>query len=416
MPTTLSQADFEAKYGKQNSSPSTISGGQFNQKYGLPSHAGANAIAKSAPLPKVSVGKEFLKQLIPATAQTILGGPAKLFASTGEGIVQTFKTGGKSNATDQTYKLPGLAPFKSFQSDATDRAKQGQNPVLNAGQATLGTAGAGLDTLAFVDAASGAKNLVSNLADKKAISGVWDTIKPELGKINSTKAGMLEETGIGKAATVKPNQEMITAATPYVKDAKTPLQAVTNMQAGIAEKGDALQKALKDTKAIYTKSQVQGAFNKIEPSADVVGDTAKIYDKVKAKALSLVGNGGTLDKLLQARKDFDAYINSSFPNLYDSDRLSGIKKAVLDIRGSLNDVIESRLPDGKLPDGTTFRASLNDQKLLYQAIDNTAPKIKVGAPTTLLGKISSGLGSNVKKVAAGAVTYEGAKKIFTGNW
>jgi hypothetical protein len=84
--------------------------------------------------------------------------------------------------------------------------------------------------------------------------------------------------------------------------------------------------SLKETGASYTTSQVQGALNKLEPTPDIVGDTAKIYDKVKAKMVSLVGDGGSLDKLIQARKDFDSYIQRSFPNLYDSDRLSGIKK------------------------------------------------------------------------------------------
>src|SRR5579862_6505687 len=36
---------------------------------------------------------------------------------------------------------------------------------------------------------------------------------------------------------------------------------------------------------------------------------------------------------------------------------------------------ESKIPDGKLPDGSTFKGELRKQTLFYRAIDNTAPKV-----------------------------------------
>jgi hypothetical protein len=81
--------------------------------------------------PSTSLGKNFLKALPGAAVQVGVGGPAKFVASIGEGIGTSLKTGGKANYSGKSYDLPGIAPFKSFQSEAVDRAKEGQNPLLN---------------------------------------------------------------------------------------------------------------------------------------------------------------------------------------------------------------------------------------------------------------------------------------------
>ena len=238
------------------------------------------------------------------------------------------------------------------------------------------------------DIAGGITNGLSKNASQKVTQNVWDTIKPNLTPTEQAQAvteGKIGTKGILNTVTQIPkgnDLDMIKAATPYVTDAKNPIEAVANMQGGIADKATALRTGLNDTGAIYNKSQVVGALNKIEMPTMIASDNTlkNAYNLVKQKMVSLVGDGGKLGDLLNHRSEFDSFINQQFPNLYSSDTLTPMRKAVLDIRGAINKVVEDGLPDGKLPDGTDFRDSLKQQTLLYNAIDNTAPKVgKMGS-------------------------------------
>jgi hypothetical protein len=240
-------------------------------------------------------------------------------------------------------------------------------------------------------AVQGAKDALPTIgksAEDKATQATWDMIKPELTKTEQAQAvteGRIVSKGpLGTITQVPQGRdlEMIDAAKPYVTGAKNEIEAVSNMQRGIAIEATKLKAGLTDTGAIYSKSQVAGALAKLEPPTMIASDATlnRAYGLVKAKMLSLVGQGGNLGDLLDARKNFDAFIAKQFPNLYNSDTLTPMRSAIKDIRGALNDTIESRLPNGNLPDGTNFRDSLRKQSLLYDAIDNTASKVpKVGS-------------------------------------
>lgn len=270
----------------------------------------------------------------------------------------------------------------------------------------------GLDTAksSISDANENALIQSAEDANTKANSNTWEKIKPK----KADPASLQPKGLFGKVTQVptSADNEMIAAAKPYVAGAKDGFEARANMKAGIAEQGENLKQGLKDTKAIYSDSQVQGALNKIEPDPQIVGDSEKIYNKIKSKMMSYVGKGGRLSDLLDARKNFDTYIDKYFPNLYSSDRLTPIKTGVLDMRRAVNDFINSRLPDGKLPDGTSFKQSLKNQSQLYDAIDNIEDKLpKEGTPTTKLGKATEYLKKNKGKIATGAATVLGAGEV-----
>lgn len=268
-----------------------------------------------------------------------------------------------------------------FGGDAANSAAQ---PAID--DATGAVKDAITDTTAKIAANSASK--VSDAAGQST----WDLVKPNLSTSDMTQAvkdGRITTSGILKTVTQIPKGDdikMVEAAAPYVTDAKgnalDPITAVSKMQDGIQEKATALSSGLEKTGAIYSKSQIVGALNKIEPPTMIASDATlnRAYGLVKDKMVSLVGNGGKLSDLLDARRGFDQFVAKQFPNLYNSDTLTPMRSAISDIRGSINSVIESRLPDGKLPDGTSFRDSLKQQSLLYDAIDNASPK--VGKPGT----------------------------------
>jgi len=113
-----------------------------------------------------------------------------------------------------------------------------------------------------------------------------------------------------------------------------------------------------------------------------------------------------------ARSEFDAFIAKQFPNLYSSETLTPMRQAIRDVREAINDVVDSRLPEGKLPDGTSFRDSLKRQTLLYDAIENAAPKTpKVGSNSITRFEQAIKKHPIATGVGTAATVYAGAKKL-----
>jgi hypothetical protein len=192
-----------------------------NSQFVQPTPAGAQQM-QYRPEDKTGTGLNFLKALPGAALQVGVGSPIKLAVSGVEGVTSTVKTG--ENYSGKTYKVPGLQPFKSFQSESVERANAGQNPLLNVGQAALEVAGAGADSVGLAKGAkflaSGAKSLVVKQAAKSAaksvakttdavgqiIQGTTDDIEPArkaLSKIDYKKAKTYEDLDQQLAASEK---------------------------------------------------------------------------------------------------------------------------------------------------------------------------------------------------------------------
>lgn len=249
---------------------------------------------------------------------------------------------------------------------------------------------------------------------------VWNVVKPELTKSEQAQAvteGKIISTGPLKTIKQIPkgrDLQMIEAARPYVASAQNPIEAVSNMQKGIADEATKLRAGLDDTGAIYSKPQIKGALDKLEVPTMIASDATlnNAYSLVKNKMLDLVGTGGKLGDLLGARQKFDAFVNKQFPNLYSSENLTPMRSAIRDIRGALNDTIDSRLPEGKLPDGTNFKDSLRKQSLLYDAIDNASLKTpKVGSNIVTRAEQTIKKHPIITTIGAGAGAYQVAKTL-----
>ena len=397
----------------------------FKTKYSVDSHAGVKSFINT-PTPKVSVGKEFLKGLVPAAAQTVLQGPAKLLTSVGEGIDSTVRTGGKQNASGKTYNVPLLGSFKSFQSDAVDRAKQGQNPALNFGQAALGTAGAGLDTVGAMEGAKGATSLVNSLSDKKAVSDVWDMIKPELTKTSGAqagKSGSLIETGISGKAVPKVNNEMIDATKDVLKGNESPLQATSKLTNGIKQESESLKSALKGTKTPWSPAELMQKFKNYEPPITVRNnpDLENVLNNFKTAITKIAGKADQTNAggLLDVKQQFADLVEKAYgETIYD--KQNPVSSLYKDVYHMLDDSVVEKLPDGLASDGTNYKASMRKQTLMFDARDNAAAKIKVGQPTTIIGKAGAASAKYAAKTAGGLVgtgaAAEALHRIISGSW
>ena len=100
---------------------------------------------------------------------------------------------------------------------------------------------------------------------------------------------------------------------------------------------------------------------------------------VDAVAKAGAEGGSDLSTVLQARKDFDAFVSDQFPDLYESDRLTPMRKALRDMRNATNDFIAKKVDESA--EGLTskeFRSSLEKQSLMYDALENMSEKAAKG--------------------------------------
>lgn len=364
-----------------------------NYESGSISHAGIKDFINDPSIQKEaskSTPRRFLGALPGALAETALKTPAKFITSGAEGAIQSFQ--GKMPASGKTYNTP-FGSFKSYQSDAQDRKTQGQNPVKNIAQGALEVGSGALDTIGAVtgglEATKALKQGFSSLQDARTIKQAWNMIKPELkGKTiaEAGKAGGLKTTKFGgitqKLPTTGRDAEMLKVATPYVKGAKNELQAVNNLKQGIADSANSARQGLKDSKAIWNENELSGAINKIEMPNSIKSDQvlANNFNNAKSDIMKLAKDAvKTPDGLLDVRQKFDQIMEDDFgPRIWN--RTDGVSKVYKSFRTAINDLANSKVTDNAL------KIELNKQTLLYDAIDNTAPKIKLGNKLVQLTK------------------------------
>ena len=295
----------------------------------------------------------------------------------------------------------------------------------NAGEVALSGAGGaitgGIGGAILGGTIGGISGRVSNQAERlaqKETDNTWKMIQPELTKTEqaeAVKSGRITQEG--KLGTVKqiPNArdtEMINASQPYVSGAKNELEAVANMKQGIADSANKVRTGLEQSNAIWNKNELTGEINKIQEPITVKSDTTlhNTFDNFKRAVLDLAdkANKKTIG-ILDLRQNLDDLIDNEFGSkIYDKN--NPMSNVIRSFRNTLNDFAESKIPDGKLPDGSTFRGELRKQTLLYNAIDNTAPKVgKLGS-----NAITRWIKENPKKAnfVKWALMLTGAEKVL----
>ena len=252
----------------------------------------------------------------------------------------------------------------------------------------------------------------------KATESTWNMIQPELTKLEqaaAVKSGKITQEGMLKTLKQIPkgrDLEMIKTATPFVSNAKNELEAVANMKEGITNSAVKVREGLKESDAIWNKNELKYNLNKIKEPITVKSDITlhntfknlnrAVFDLANKANKKIIG-------LLDVRQRFDDLIEKEFgAKIYSKD--NPLSTTIKDYRRTLNDLIESRIPEGKLPDGLSFKGELKKQSLLYDAIDNTAPKVdKLGSNV-----ITQWIKDNPKKVQFvkwAAILYGGEKAL-----
>jgi len=375
-----------------------------------------------------------LKELPGAAVQTFVGGPVKLGTSLGEGIATTFKTGGRENASGKTYDLPGLAPFKSFQSEAKQRAVKGQNPLLNIGQGALETGLAGADTLLLGKFPKAVSSLVSRFdvrmggsALQKALqkntatnlNEAIDIVKPQnftrKEAINLLKTGQVEEKGLLKTIKAKPTVQDMEAAESVTGVVKKSNSFTENLSAVNARISQVSQQELRpfvmaNNKPFNLKT-ITARLNAVEPPKMIKADTTlnNTYSQVKELLLDEIKkHPKTNSGLWDARIAFDKVVEKEFPTLYGTEKYTAVKQAVLDFRHAANDFISVNTPN------ETFKTGLKKLSNMYTARENIAENSYRLLETNILNRLAKQHPTlrKILGVAGGATIAGGLAKQF----
>lgn len=156
--------------------------------------------------------------------------------------------------------------------------------------------------------------------------------------------------------------------------------------------------------------ELDAAGKRLLEEPELVGDAVMTANKIVSKAKEIVGkNDGSLSGLLKARKEFDSYISQRKPGVLDPKTESAMSASVREVRGTLNNFIEQRVPDGQ------FKSSLRKQNNLLIAVDNIKPKAGFERDTAiqrLMDKASKVGGLREKVGLAAYVATLGGTAIY----
>lgn len=126
------------------------------------------------------------------------------------------------------------------------------------------------------------------------------------------------------------------------------------------------------------KPVLQNAIEELNKNTTLVGDSKKIAIGLVNKMNEFVdANPATPSGLLEARKQFDKFVQAGKPKIFDQNIENGISAANSVIRNTTNDFISQAVPDAAV------KASLARQSSMYRALDNIAPKAAKEASTAI---------------------------------
>ena len=282
----------------------------------------------SKPFYKQIFSKEAVKETPKSTLNVLVGTPAKFVTSATE-IPSILKTG---KATQKTYDLPGLEPFKSYQSEADTRFNKAidinQTPSnlkanLMALQPFAEVPLAGVETAVttkglFGDVTLTGKNagkstsglvqkglsFLEKSKEKKAISSALQVTSPKIDKklAESTikKAGQpggLKAQGLSKRFIRTPSQYDLDvakdAAQIGVKNNNSVIKNSELLGKSLDEEYFSIENYLKSNSSQINPTYISDRLGKIKAPTTFRGDPENAYNAIKETAMDIIGERGS---------------------------------------------------------------------------------------------------------------------------
>lgn len=214
----------------------------------------------------------------------------------------------------------------------------------------------------------------------KNLDNVLNIVRPEL--TTAEKAAAIAQkkgtpAGIFKKAEIIPSNreiEIAEAAKTFVNPKKGFIENSNSIKTGIENEAENLITGIKKNDSIFNVSQIESKLNSIERPVAIISEQSldNAYTRTQQKMIDIIkGKPKKLSELLQARKEFDIWVEKQFGNLYSTEKWTPMRSAITDMRKEVNNFIASKL---KGAEAVKFKKSLKKQNLLFEALDNTSHK------------------------------------------
>ncbi len=306
--------------------------------------------------------------------------------------LQAVKQGAKYGAATGAINSGGVAleENKGAREVATDTATGG---IFGGVLGALGGAASGAGGKFFRKVGQAVKNRTPEGVAEKAASEAMDVLTPELSKtkgiqaVKRTGTEVTNELGEIALKTGKREHEMAEAVKDLVTPKKTMSQNLESVKGGLAREAENAKALLQSRDVPFTRAELKKHLSGVKLPSSVKRDDylRGLYDDVTERFFDLLEeNPKKLSSILDNRKALDKIVEEEIPNIWSETRHSPLQKSFTSFRNSLHDFIEKKAG----PEiGGEFRDSLKKQSLMYDAIDNLAPKAFKEVGTNAPGRI-----------------------------
>lgn len=208
---------------------------------------------------------------------------------------------------------------------------------------------------------------------------VQDLITPHsTPTVRAEQFGRSKEQGLFRNRVVEPTPQEIeimdTISTLPVSKNKSLLANYNIIENAKDAEAQSLMTALKQNDVVIDPVDVtatlDSSLESLKNSPFITGEAETSAKRViEGMKEALKKNPSTASGLLQARKDFDAWVKAQKgKGVFDPQRDSAVTTAVQHVRQSINDLVEQRVPE------IGFKDSLRKQSNMYRALDNIETK------------------------------------------
>lgn len=348
--------------------------------------------------------------------RTVGGVAGAVFAPITEapGIKQTLDF-----VADQIVKIPGVTNIVENAVELADKYPEQAKNIKNIVDIAVLVGGARTKTPADETAGkvvqkggkaleeSGKKSFVAKQKDF-----VRDLLRPsQTKKVKELQVPRTTETGKGifKRSVIAPTKAEMRAEQAVlnikgVSSSKTVQQNYNIISAANKQKAIALEQAIQANNFKIAPKDLLKTIDDIKvqfkASPLITGDAEKTANKLwNGMRNFLSKNERTGSGVLKARKQYDVWVKSQKPTVFNAKADSAFTVANREIRTGLNNLLEAKAPT------LGIKQSLSEQSALFTAMNNLVPKAAIEADTAIgraMQSIGQALGTKNKLVQATA--------------
>jgi len=280
--------------------------------------------------------------------------------------------------------------FKQKHPEAAKDLESGTNLLL-----LLGLPKVGKETIQTTGKISGKGGAILEQGAKKQLQAEKEAFarrltRPlETSKVKVAEVSRTIETGFGpfKKSVVTPSgvearAQQAILEVPGVSPRKTYQQNYNIISSHNKNLAVQLEKELSANDFFFPKKELMARLKVTQQglarSPALVGDQVKIADKLMAEIQRRVNIAGAKgSSLLKVRKEFDAWVKSQKPKVFEATSENAFTITNREIRNTINNFLDEKAVNVAVKD------SLKRQSTLFDALENIAPKAALEANTAI---------------------------------